>query len=171
MWRQQEGTNTGWKGWDVSLLRQPASAFFLLQSPRQPELIATWGRQRPSPAGLHKLLCCLMSSDVDWHITYQGQAETSAWAWFSTALCPQKPSGLLGWKAQDGHLDFHTAPELCFMSTKTIRLVRMESPGWPPWLSHSSWALSHKQAVLHLMRQAVSSVSFAHSCSDCSVKS
>ena len=26
----------------------------------------------------------------------------------------QKPYGLLGTGAQDGHLDFHTAPELCF---------------------------------------------------------
>ena len=32
--------------------------------------------------------------------------------WLSVALRPQKPSGLLGTGAQDGHLDFHTAPEL-----------------------------------------------------------
>ena len=31
----------------------------------------------------------------------------------SGALCPHKPSGLLGTGAQDGHLDFHTATELC----------------------------------------------------------
>ena len=38
---------------------------------------------------------------------------TSAEAWFNIALCPQKPEGLLGWTAQDGHLDSHTAaPEL-----------------------------------------------------------
>ena len=35
---------------------------------------------------------------------------TSAEEWFSVALRPQKP---LGRKAHDGHLDFHTAPELC----------------------------------------------------------
>ena len=29
------------------------------------------------------------------------------------ALRPQKPQGSLGRGAQDGHLDFHTAPELC----------------------------------------------------------
>ena len=28
-----------------------------------------------------------------------------------------------------------------FMSTKTRRLARMDSPGWPPRLSHSSWTL------------------------------
>ena len=28
------------------------------------------------------------------------------------SLCPWKPWGSLGWTAQDGHLDYHTAPEL-----------------------------------------------------------
>ena len=76
--------------------------------------------------------------------------------------------GLLGTGAQDGHLDFHTAPKLwtwllllcssvdilgtswdqcvsmvqyCFTSTETIKLVRTGSPGRPPRLSHSSWTL------------------------------
>ena len=38
-------------------------------------------------------------------------------AWFSVALRPQKPSGSLGRKAQDGHLDFHTTPELALSFT------------------------------------------------------
>ena len=55
--------------------------------------------------------------DVELHVlgcrlTYQGQTVTSAEAWFNVALRPQKPSGSLGRKAQDGHLDFHTAPGL-----------------------------------------------------------
>ena len=37
---------------------------------------------------------------------------TNAEAWFNIALRPRKPEGSLGRKAQDGHLDFHTAPEL-----------------------------------------------------------
>ena len=37
---------------------------------------------------------------------------TNAEAWFNIALCPRKPEGSLGWTAQDGHLDSHTAPEL-----------------------------------------------------------
>ena len=45
-------------------------------------------------------------------LTYQGQAETSAEAWFIIALRPRKPEGSLGRTAQDGHLDSHTAPEL-----------------------------------------------------------
>ena len=51
-----------------------------------------------------------MSSDV--HLTYLGQAETNAETWFSIALRPRKPEGLLGQTAQDCHLDSHRAPEL-----------------------------------------------------------
>ena len=46
-------------------------------------------------------------------LTYQGQAETSAEAWFNIVLRPRKPEGSLGRTAPDGHLDSHTAPELC----------------------------------------------------------
>ena len=45
-------------------------------------------------------------------LTYYGQAETNAEAWFK-ALRPRKPEGSLGRTAQDGHLDSHRAPELC----------------------------------------------------------
>ena len=31
--------------------------------------------------------------------------------------------------------------QCCFMSTETVRLIRTERPGLPPWLSHSSWSL------------------------------
>ena len=53
----------------------------------------------------------LMPSDVG--LTCWGQTVTNACAWFSVTLPPQKPSGSLGRGAQGGHLDFHTAPELC----------------------------------------------------------
>ena len=43
-------------------------------------------------------------------LTYYGQAVTNAEAWFNIALCPRKPERT----AQDGHLDSHTAPELCY---------------------------------------------------------
>ena len=36
---------------------------------------------------------------------------TNAEAWFNKSLRPRKPEGSLGWTAQDGHLDSHTAPE------------------------------------------------------------
>ena len=38
---------------------------------------------------------------------------TNAEAWFNNSLRPRKPEGSLGRTAQDGHLDCHTAPELC----------------------------------------------------------
>ena len=46
-------------------------------------------------------------------LTYQGQAVTNAEAWFNIAIRPRKPEGSLGRTAQEGHLDSHTAPELC----------------------------------------------------------
>ena len=45
-------------------------------------------------------------------LTYYGQVETNAEAWFNIPLRPRKPEGSLGRTAQDGHLDSHTAPEL-----------------------------------------------------------
>ena len=50
-------------------------------------------------------------------LTYQGQAVTSAEAWFNIALRPRKPEGSFGRTAQDGHLDSHTAPELLALIT------------------------------------------------------
>ena len=38
---------------------------------------------------------------------------TNAEACFNVALRPRKPEVSLGWTAQDGQLDSHTAPELC----------------------------------------------------------
>ena len=46
-------------------------------------------------------------------LTYWGQAVTNAETWINIALCPWKPEGSLGRTAQDGHLDSHTAHELC----------------------------------------------------------
>ena len=45
---------------------------------------------------------------------------TNAEAWFNIALRPRKPEGSLGRTAQDGHLDSHTAPELCAFETFLI---------------------------------------------------
>ena len=33
--------------------------------------------------------------------------------------------------------------QCCFMSTETVKLIRIESPGRPPRLSHSSWTLNY----------------------------
>ena len=40
---------------------------------------------------------------------------TNAEARCNKSLRPRKPEGSLGRTAQDGHLDSHTAPELCVM--------------------------------------------------------
>ena len=60
--------------------------------------------------------------------------------------------GLLGTGAQDGHLNFHTAPELCLFRLKLVdvllyihrnhRLFRDRSPEQPPRLSQSAPELS-----------------------------
>ena len=66
------------------------------------------------------------------------------------------------WGSPDYHLDFHTAPELwwflvhcCFMSVETILsgLSGMGSPGLPPWLSHSPWALVILSSLLLYVRR------------------
>ena len=46
---------------------------------------------------------------------------TNAEAWLGIALRPRKPEGSLGRTAQDGHLDSHTAPELCYKRNRSIR--------------------------------------------------
>ena len=55
----------------------------------------------------------VMLNVLRWQLTYYEQAVTNAKAWFNIALRPRKPEGSLGRTAQDGHLDSHTAPELC----------------------------------------------------------
>ena len=52
---------------------------------------------------------------------------TNACAWFNVDLSPQKPYGSLGRGAQDGHLDFHTAPELRGTGSVQIRLFYSSS--------------------------------------------
>ena len=55
-------------------------------------------------------------------LTCEGQAETNAEAWINNSLRPRKPEGSLGWTAQDGYLDSHTAAELC---TKVLPLTSL----------------------------------------------
>ena len=54
------------------------------------------------------------------HLTYEGQVVTNAEARCNNSLRPRKPEGSLGRTAQDGHLDSHTAPELCLPRNQTI---------------------------------------------------
>ena len=52
---------------------------------------------------------------------------TNAEARFNNSLRPRKPEGSLGRTAQDGHLDSHTAPELCTTTTNTV----IQPSRWP----------------------------------------
>ena len=78
-----------------------------------------WRNHKEKPVRIFDL-SKIDDDEIELHVlgcrlTYSGQAETSAWAWLSIAVRPRKPEGSLGRKAQDGHLDFHTAPELWFV--------------------------------------------------------
>ena len=58
--------------------------------------------------------------------------------WWSRACsCPRMSVDILGTNCDQ----CRSTVQCCFTSTKTIRLVRTESPGRPPRLSHSSWTL------------------------------
>ena len=50
---------------------------------------------------------------------------TNAEARFNNSLRPRKPEGSLGWTAQDGHVDSHTAPELCSSSLNTVLFLNV----------------------------------------------
>ena len=54
---------------------------------------------------------------------------TNAEARFNNSLRPRKPEGSLGQTAQDGHLDSHTAPELCGVGIKRVGLLYLEKYG------------------------------------------
>ena len=56
-------------------------------------------------------------------LIYQGQAETYAEARFNIALRPRQPEGSLGRTAHDGHLDSHTAPELCDVGLPLVEFM------------------------------------------------
>ena len=76
--------------------------------------------------------CCLMSSDVSWHI------RDKLWPMpkhgsISNSLLPRKPEGSLGRTAQDVYLDSHTAPEL-----------------WGVWMMMMSWCLMSSDVIWHI---------------------
>ena len=66
-----------------------------------------------------------MSSDVSWHIIIRDKLwpmpKHGSVLLYSLRL--QKLLGSLGQKAQDGHLDFHTAPELWYIIIACIVVI------------------------------------------------
>ena len=79
-------------------------------------------------------------------------------------LHPQRPYGLLGTGAQDGHLDFHTVPELS-PAQGPYGLLGTASPGTPPRFSHSFWALAQRVTkLLYKKAETHRAVSEVRSC-------
>ena len=62
---------------------------------------------------------------------------TTLW-WWCRASCPRMSADILGTNCDQ----CLSMVQCCFTSTETVRLIRTESPGRPPRLSHSSWTLS-----------------------------
>ena len=80
-------------------------------------------------------------------LTYYRQAVTNAEAWFNIALRPRKPEGSLGQTAQDGHLDSHTAPELCWgHDLKVVGLI----PGQVRWENFNFLCLLRHPSIAYL---------------------
>ena len=91
-------------------------------------------RPKPSPSNytvliVHGYGCPLESK---WHTL-----TTSLKWWWCRASCPRMSVDILGTHCDQCRSTVHC----CIMSTEIIRLVRTESPGRPPRLSHSSWTL------------------------------
>ena len=60
--------------------------------------------------------------------------------WWCRDSCPEISVNILGTNCDQ----CWSTVQCCFTSTETVRLVRTESPGRPPRLSHSSWTLKWK---------------------------
>ena len=107
--------------------------------------------------------------------TYKGvnkRSKTShgrRWCW--CCFTSTETVGLLGTGAQDVHLEFHTAPELCICSVVVVevllyiqrnrRLIRDGNPGRPPRLSSSSWALRVDVPLVEFLYLAFSCMPWA----------
>ena len=126
-------------------------------------LVPTWGRTDEG-------VVWLVYSHVAQRMKYDNHTRCALLA-LACCTCMQSPS-LTDWafhqvqccftsteNIRDGHIDFHTAPELswvltlckgvqlqrCLKSTETIGLLGTVSPGRPFRLSHSSWARTFQE--------------------------
>ena len=64
---------------------------------------------------------------------------TSAEARFNNSLRPWKPYGSLGRTALDGHLNFHTAPELCTETGQALSFIPHRAAPASRWQAASDW--------------------------------
>ena len=70
------------------------------------------------------------------------------WWWWCRASCPR----MLGDILETNCDQCRSMLQCCFTSTETMWLIRTESPGRPPRLSHSSWAL-YGTGTHHILQQ------------------
>ena len=57
----------------------------------------------------------------------------------NNSLRPRKPAGSLGRTAQDGHLDSHTAPELCTETGQALSFIPYRRAPASRWQAASDW--------------------------------
>ena len=67
---------------------------------------------------------------------YPSPHKSTRW-WWSDAQCPQTSVDILGTSCDQ----CRSTVQYSFTSTETRRLIRTDSPGPPPRLSHSSWTM------------------------------
>ena len=84
-----------------------------------------WGKRDTIPKGY--ALSPPQSSGAVW----------TGW-WWSSASRPRMSVDILGTNCDQCR---SSTVQCCFTSTETVRLIRTESPGRPPRLSHNSWTL------------------------------
>ena len=114
LWK--EGNSVGWRGFEKLIFT------------RMPTVTNINSGQRIARAAVHNYTCKLKISS----------SSSSSSCSSGVASCPRMSVDILGtsWDQCASMVQY------CFASTETIRLVRTESPGRPPRLSHSSWTLN-----------------------------
>ena len=73
-----------------------------------------------------------------WRRDLQSSSYRCCW-WWCRDSCPRMSVDILGTNCDQ----CLSMVQCCFTSTETGRLIRTESPGRPPRLSHSSWTQTH----------------------------
>ena len=79
---------------------------------------------------------------------------TNAEARFNNSLRPRKPEGSLGRPAQDGHLDSHTAPELCVVVLLLLLCLIQTQKGSNEHLFILTW--THSMQIIFTVCKSVS---------------
>ena len=102
---------------------------------RYPEIMGYWiASKMTHDCFSHSAILCYQADSLSLVVS---DSEWWWWWWWWRASCPQISVDLLGTNCDQ----CWSTVQCCFTSTETVRLIRMESPGRPLWLLHSSWTL------------------------------